>query len=165
MRRSTAAAVGTLTGAALIVGVRLSVTAPEVPAAAPPPAPAANEQPAGGEAGAASKPAAKAPTDKAPAEEKEDEGKFKNGTYKADAKYVYGTISLSLKVTGGKIASVQAGYPTANDSGTINPPAIESLKASTLKAQSADVDAVSGATLTSEAYVKGLQAALDKAAK
>ncbi|GLY97496.1 FMN-binding protein [Actinoplanes sp. NBRC 103695] len=163
MRRSTAAAVGTLTGAALIVGVRLSVTAPEVPAAAP--APAANEQPAGGEAGAASKPASKAPAEKAPAEEKEDEGKFKNGTYKADAKYVYGTISLSLKVTGGKIASVQAGYPTANDSGTINPPAIESLKASTLKAQSADVDAVSGATLTSEAYVKGLQAALDKAAK
>ena len=165
MRRSTAAAVGTLTGAALIVGVRLSVTAPEVPAAAPPAAaPAANEQPAGGEAGAASKPAAKAPASPEK-EEKADEGKFKNGTYKADAKYVYGTISLSLKVTGGKIASVQADYPTKNDSGTINPPAIESLKASTLKAQSADVDAVSGATLTSEAYVKGLQAALDKAAK
>ena len=164
MRRSTAAAVGTLTGAALIVGVRLSVTAPEVPAAAPPPAaPAANEQPAGGEAGAASKPADKPPA--AGEEEKADEGKFKNGTYKADAKYVYGTISLSLKVTGGKIASVQAGYPTANDSGTINPPAIETLKAATLKAQSADVDAVSGATLTSEAYLKGLQAALDKAAK
>lgn len=165
MRRSTAAAVGTLTGAALIVGVRLSVSAPEVPAAAPPAAaPAANEQPAGGEAGAASKPAEKAPASP-DTEEKADEGKFKNGTYKADVKYVYGTISVSLKVTGGKIASVQAGYPTANDSGTINPPAIESLKAATLKAQSAEVDAVSGATLTSEAYVKGLQAALDKAAK
>jgi hypothetical protein len=35
MRRSTAAAVGTLTGAALIVGVRLSVSAPETPAAPP----------------------------------------------------------------------------------------------------------------------------------
>lgn len=166
MRRSTAAAVGTLTGAALIVGVRLSVSVPDAPVAAPP-APAANEQPASnGAAGAAAKPSTK-PTKKAPAEEKpaEDEGKFKNGTFKADAKYVYGTISLSLKVTGGKIASVQAGYPTANDSGTINPPAIEALKAATLEAQSADVDAVSGATLTSEAYQKGLQAALDKAAK
>jgi len=162
MRRSTAAAVGTLTGAALIVGVRLSVSAPEAPVAAPPPAPAANEQPAGGSAGAASKGSDK--SDKPPAE-KEDEGKFKNGTYKADAKYVYGTISLSLKVTGGKIASVEAEYPTSNDSGTINPPAIDSLKSATLKAQSAEVDAVSGATLTSEAYVKGLQAALDKAAK
>ena len=84
MRRSTAAAVGTLTGAALIVGVRLSVSAPEAPAAAPPPAaPAANEQPAGGEAGAASKPAAKPPADKADEKEEapaEDEGKFKNGT-------------------------------------------------------------------------------------
>ncbi|MFG1609606.1 FMN-binding protein [Actinoplanes sp. NPDC049265] len=169
MRRSTAAAVGTLTGAALIVGVRLSVSAPEAPAAAPPPAaPAANEQPASnGAAGAAAKPSTKPPasssdkSDTPPA----DEGKFKNGTYKADAKYVYGTISLSLKVTGGKIASVEAGYPTANDSGTINPPAIQALKAATLKAQSAEVDAVSGATLTSEAYLKGLQAALDKAAK
>jgi uncharacterized protein with FMN-binding domain len=172
MRRSTAAAVGTLTGAALIVGVRLSVSAPEAPVAAPPPAPAANEQPAGGAAGAASKGGEKAPADKSdkpPADKKEkepaDEGKFKNGTYKADAKYVYGTISLSLKVTGGKIASVEAEYPTSNDSGTINPPAIDSLKSATLKAQSAEVDAVSGATLTSEAYVKGLQAALDKAAK
>jgi len=36
MRRSTAAAVGTLTGAALIVGVRLSVQPPAAPAAAPP---------------------------------------------------------------------------------------------------------------------------------
>ena len=36
MRRSTAAAFGTLTGAALIVGVRLSVSAPEAPVAAPP---------------------------------------------------------------------------------------------------------------------------------
>jgi uncharacterized protein with FMN-binding domain len=173
MRRSTAAAVGTLTGAALIVGVRLSVSAPETPAAAPPPAPAANEQPAdGGSAGGGAKPSAK-PSGKAPASSSdksdtppaEDEGKFKNGTYRADAKYVYGTISLSLKVTGGKIASVEAGYPTANDSGTINPPAIQALKAATLKAQSAEVDAVSGATLTSEAYLKGLQAALDKAAK
>ena len=34
MRRSTAAAVGTLTGAALIVGVRLSVQPPAPPAAA-----------------------------------------------------------------------------------------------------------------------------------
>lgn len=169
MRRSTAAAVGTLTGAALIVGVRLSVSAPELPAAAAPPPAAENaaaEKPAekkpadGGEAGAADKAADK--SDEAPAE---DEGDFKNGTYKADAKYVYGTISLSLKVTGGKITSVEAGYPTSNDSGTINPPAIAALKASTLKAQSAEVDAVSGATLTSDAYVKGLQAALDKAAK
>ena len=36
MRRSTAAAVGTLTGAALIIGVRLSVTPPEAPVVAAP---------------------------------------------------------------------------------------------------------------------------------
>ena len=45
MRRSTAAAVGTLTGAALIVGVRLSVSAPVVPTAAPPAVDLANFEP------------------------------------------------------------------------------------------------------------------------
>jgi uncharacterized protein with FMN-binding domain len=41
--------------------------------------------------------------------------------------------------------------------------AIKQLKQETLKKQSADVDAVSGATLTSAAYKQSLQAALDAA--
>src|SRR3954454_9048496 len=156
MRRSTAAAVGTLTGAALIVGVRLSVSVPEAPVAAAPAADdvAGTEPPAdGGKAGGKAEP--KAPADKAGKADKEqeaaqDEGKFKNGTYQGTAKYVYGTIEIQLKVTKGKITGVEVGYPTANDSGTINPPAVAKLKQETLQAQSADVDAVSGATLTSE---------------
>jgi uncharacterized protein with FMN-binding domain len=165
MRRSTAAALGTLTGAALIVGVRLSVSAPEAPVAAPAAeeVPAADPPPAkGGEAGAAASDKKKEADKKE--EPAEEEGKFKNGTYEASAKYVYGTIEIQLKVTKGKVSGVEVGYPTANDSGTINPPAVAKLKQATLRAQSAEVDAVSGATLTSEAYVKSLQAALDKAA-
>jgi uncharacterized protein with FMN-binding domain len=165
MRRSTAAAVGTLTGAALIVGVRLSVSVPEAPLAAAPAADLASEPtaPAGG--GKAGGKAADKAADKADEKQAaEDQGKFKNGTYQGTAKYVYGTIEIQLKVTKGKISGVEVGYPTANDSGTINPPAVAKLKQATLQAQSAEVDAVSGATLTSEAYVKSLQAALDKAA-
>lgn len=172
MRRSTAAAVGTLTGAALIIGVRLSVSAPDVTAA--PPA----VDLAGGSAkpapSATKKPAAKAPapdeTEEAPPPDDEggeaaaDESGLKDGTYKgAGAKNPYGTITVSIKVTGGKIVAADATYPTTNDSATINPPAIAALKQSTVKAQSADVDAVSGATFTSESYVKSLQAALDQA--
>ncbi|MFF4396311.1 FMN-binding protein [Streptomyces sp. NPDC001480] len=41
--------------------------------------------------------------------------------------------------------------------------AVPKLVAQTLKAQSADIDTVSGATITSEAYEKSLQAALDEA--
>ena len=164
MRRSTAAAVGTLTGAALIIGVRLTVAAPEV-VAAPPAVDLAGEEAAPEATGEP------APSDKKtaePAPDKTDEAEppagEATGTYKgAGAKNPYGTITVSIKVTGGKIVAADATFPTTNDSATINPPAIAALKASTLKAQSAEVDAVSGATFTSESYVKSLQAALDQA--
>ena len=174
MRRSTAAAIGTLTGAALIVGVRLSVSAPAVPTAAPPVVDLANSgQDADPDPAASSskKPSSKKPT--APAEENNDDadasgeaggGGLKNGIFKGSAaKNPYGTIQVSIKVTGGKITGADATYPVTGDSATINPPAIAALKQSTVKAQSADVDAVSGATFTSESYVKSLQAAIDQA--
>jgi uncharacterized protein with FMN-binding domain len=160
MRRSTAAAVGTLTGAALIVGVRLSVSAPETPAAPP----AVDFAGSGGAASAEPTPS-KSKSKKPPAEETPapDSG-LKDGTFRgAGVKNPYGTIQVSIKVTGGKIVAADAAYPTANDSAIINPPAIAQLKQATLKAQSAEVDAVSGATFTSDSYIKSLQAALDQA--
>jgi uncharacterized protein with FMN-binding domain len=174
MRRSTAAAVGTLTGAALIVGVRLSVSAPVVPSAAPPVVDLANSgQDADPEPAASStkKPSSKKPTAK-PTEESTNEDAsgeaggsgLKNGIFKGSAaKNPYGTIQVSIKVSGGKITAADATYPVTGDSATINPPAIASLKQDTVKAQSAEVDAVSGATFTSESYVKSLQAAIDQA--
>ena len=168
MRRSTAAAVGTLTGAALIVGVRLSVSAPVVPTAAPPAVDLANSgQDADPEPAASStKKPSKKPTAK-PTEDASGEAGgsgLKNGVFKGSAaKNPYGTIQVSIKVAGGKITAASATYPVTGDSATINPPAIAALKQSTVKAQSADVDAVSGATFTSESYVKSLQAAIDQA--
>ena len=169
MRRSTAAAVGTLTGAALIVGVRLSVSAPVVPSAAPPAVDLANSgqdadpEPAGSKKPSSKKPAAK-PTENADASGEAGGSGLKNGIFKGSAaKNPYGTIQVSIKVAGGKITAADATYPVTGDSATINPPAIASLKQSTVKAQSADVDAVSGATFTSESYVKSLQAAIDQA--
>ncbi len=163
MRRSTAAAVGTLTGAALIVGVRLSVSAPDVVAAPPAVDLTGDDAAATGEpAPPAKKPAAKKPSDDEteeapPPDEDEggeaasDESGLKNGTFRgAGAKNPYGTIQVSIKITGGRIVAADATYPTAADSARINPPAIAKLKQATLQAQSADVDAVSGATFTSE---------------
>jgi uncharacterized protein with FMN-binding domain len=174
MRRSTAAAVGTLTGAALIVGVRLSVSAPVVPSAAPPAVDLANSgQDADPEPGASKKPSKKPapkPTDGDEAGSNEDASGeaggsgLKNGIFKGSAaKNPYGTIQVSIKISGGKITAADATYPVTGDSATINPPAIATLKQGTVKAQSADVDAVSGATFTSESYVKSLQAAIDQA--
>ncbi|MFC4068172.1 FMN-binding protein [Actinoplanes subglobosus] len=169
MRRSTAAAVGTLTGAALILGVRLSVQPPAVPVAASqdgsvveePEIDQAAEETAAPES--TKKPSGKKTT--APEEEAEaEETGLKAGTYKGKAvQHAYGTVQVTIKVAGGKVTSANATYPTEGFSGTINPNAVKSLNASALKVQSADVDAVSGATLTTGAYKTSLQAALDKA--
>jgi uncharacterized protein with FMN-binding domain len=45
----------------------------------------------------------------------------------------------------------------------IDQQAVPLLKQETLQAQSANIDTVSGATMTSEAYIQSLQAALKKA--
>ncbi|UQU66550.1 FMN-binding protein [Couchioplanes caeruleus] len=179
MRRSTAAAVGTLTGAALIVGVRLSVSAPAVPTAAPP---AVDLAGSGQDAtpGPIKKPSSKKPAKKDADDDADDAGSssgdagsssgeaggsgLKDGVYKGAAvRNPYGTIQVSIKVQGGKITAADATYPTTGESATINPPAVSALKQETLKAQSAEVNAVSGATFTSESYVKSLQAAIDDA--
>jgi uncharacterized protein with FMN-binding domain len=159
MRRSTAAAVGTLTGAALIVGVRLSVQPPAAPAAAPPVVDLANN--------AADPPAAsKKPSGKASAKPTKEAVKngLKDGVYKGKgATNPYGTIQVSIKIKDGKISAADATYPVTGNSATINPGAIAKLKQETLSAQNANVAAVSGATYTSQSYQESLQAALDAA--
>ncbi|MEV6298944.1 FMN-binding protein [Actinoplanes sp. NPDC051861] len=167
MRRSTAAAVGTLTGAALILGVRLSVQPPDAPVAT---APVAQEQDQV-EPEETGEPAPEATSTKKPSGNKkttppaeEEEAGLKAGTYKGKAvTNPYGTVQVTIKISGGKISSADATYPTKDFSGTINPNAVKKLSEATLAAQSADVDTVSGATFTSESYVQSLQAALDKA--
>jgi uncharacterized protein with FMN-binding domain len=161
MRRSTAAAVGTLTGAALIVGVRLSVQPPAAPAAAPPAVDLANSTPS-------PKPSSKRPAGGAgsaaePTKEAVRNG-LKDGVFKGKgAVNPYGTIQVSIKIEDGEITAAEATYPTTADSARINPPAIATLKESTLEEQSAEVAAVSGATYTSKSYQESLQAALDAA--
>jgi uncharacterized protein with FMN-binding domain len=164
MRRSTAAAVGTLTGAALIVGVRLSVSAPVV-TAAPPAVDLSDTGSAASKSPTPSKSSSKKPAKNTGGEAAAQTG-LKDGVYKGKASdYAYGTIQVSIKVDGGKVTAADATYPVSNsNSAVINPAAIKKLKEETLGAKSADdVNAVSGATLTSGSYKKSLQAALDAA--
>ena len=162
MRRSTAAAVGTLTGAALIVGVRLSVQPPAPPAAAPPQVNLVdNPSPKPTSTGASKKPGGTA--SKKPAQNKSG---LKDGVFKdKGVTNVYGTIQVSIKIEEGTITAADATYPVTGNSATINPPAIATLKQETLKVQNATgkVDAVSGATYTSQSYQQSLQSALDSA--
>ena len=93
-------------------------------------------------------------------------GLYKDGTYTgpvADA--FYGNIQVQVAVTGGKISSVTfLQYPS--DTGTsryISSQAMPLLQAEAIKAQSARVDVVSGASATSAAFRQSLGVALQQA--
>jgi len=77
----------------------------------------------------------------------------------------WGPVQVSILVTDGKITAVDVPrYPTGNGKDRqINATALPILTKETLSAKSADIDMVSGATVTSEGYVQSLQSALDQA--
>jgi uncharacterized protein with FMN-binding domain len=77
----------------------------------------------------------------------------------------YGNVQLKVTVRAGKLTAVQAVQLPQNDgkSVQINAYAEPVLQQSALTAQNSRIDAVSGATYTSESYKLALQSALDKA--
>jgi uncharacterized protein with FMN-binding domain len=78
--------------------------------------------------------------------------------------YRYGELELEVTVTGGRITNVRPAIDAAFDprSSQVNSYAEPLLESQTLQAQGANINGVSGATFTSQAYVQSLQAALDK---
>lgn len=77
----------------------------------------------------------------------------------------WGPVQVQVTVDNGTITDVTVvDYPSESSRDRqINQRAIPALVQETLDAQSAHIDMVSGATLTSEGYVGSLQAALDEA--
>ncbi len=77
----------------------------------------------------------------------------------------YGEVQLKVTTSGGKITNVEAVQLPSGDgkSAEISSYAEPQLRQSALTAQSANIDAVSGATYTSDGYRAALQAALDTA--
>lgn len=78
--------------------------------------------------------------------------------------YGYGTLALKVTVSGKKItdvsvASIQEADPTSN---AIASQVIPMLRSQVLKAQSAHINGISGASYTSQAYALSVQSALDK---
>lgn len=76
----------------------------------------------------------------------------------------YGAAQVRVTVKGGKITDIEALQLQGNDprSLQISSSAEPILKQEALAKQSADIDAVSGATFTSDSYTQSLQSALDK---
>lgn len=79
----------------------------------------------------------------------------------------FGPVQVKVSISGGRITDVQAVQTPSEHmrSVEINQYATPILHQEVLAAQSANVDLVSGATYTSEAYAQSLQAAIDQAAK
>jgi uncharacterized protein with FMN-binding domain len=78
----------------------------------------------------------------------------------------WGPVQVTIVVKGKRITDVKATAPTERErSAFINQQAIPMLRSEVLRAQSATIDLIGGATLTSEAYAQSLQAAVDNAHK
>ena len=77
----------------------------------------------------------------------------------------WGPVQVKITVVDGKITAAQAvQYPTSNSRDQqINAAAIPILGQEAIQQQSADIDMVSGATVTSEGYRQSLQSAIDQA--
>jgi uncharacterized protein with FMN-binding domain len=76
----------------------------------------------------------------------------------------YGVLDVKVTQSGTRISDVsvpllQTAEPTSQQ---ISEQAIAMLRAEALSAQSARIDAISGASYTSAAYIQSLQAAIDK---
>jgi len=77
----------------------------------------------------------------------------------------FGNVQVRISVAGGQIADITALQLTDADgrSVSISNRAAPILRSEVIKAQSASVHSVSGATYTSDAYLTSLQAAIDQA--
>ncbi len=93
-------------------------------------------------------------------------GQYKNGTYTGgSANAYYGNVQVQAVIQGGKLANVTfLQYPNTHSTSVyINQQAMPYLQQEAIQAQSANVNIISGATFTSEAFIQSLASALTQA--
>lgn len=86
----------------------------------------------------------------------------KDGTYQASSTEHYGTLTLTVTISGHKITDIAANY-ASNSPSYCTKKACPTLRSEALTAQSAKIATVSGATYTSDAYIAALAAVLKSA--
>jgi uncharacterized protein with FMN-binding domain len=93
-------------------------------------------------------------------------GGFRDGAYVGSVvDAYYGDVQVRARISGGRLVAIEAlQYPAdRRTSRSINAEALPLLESEAISAQSARVDIVSGATLTSDAYLRSLKTALAEA--
>jgi uncharacterized protein with FMN-binding domain len=96
------------------------------------------------------------------------QGAYLDGSYTGDAADAnWGNVQVEIDVSGGQISNVQfLEFPNhRNRSKEINQRANPILIQEAIQAQNAEVDVVSGATDTSDAFIQSLASALQQAAR
>ena len=144
MRRIVVAVMGTISGLVLLFSYHTSRNEGSVAVATSAPA-------ASGVSGSAPQAAA---------------GSTAAGTFTGDSVMTrWGAVQVEITVADGRVTAVQAvEYPQENPRDRqINAYALPQLHDEVLAAQSARIDGVSGATVTSDGYRSSLQSALDAA--
>lgn len=96
-----------------------------------------------------------------PAQTGGGDGKFKAGTYTATVKGHNGEMKVAVTVDDHSITKVE--ITEHNESPGISDPAIEGIPKSIVEGQTLAVDAISGATVTSNAIIQGVTEALKQA--
>lgn len=93
-------------------------------------------------------------------------GQYRDGTYTGSvADAYYGNVQVAAKVSNGKITNVTfLQYPNTHDTSVmINQQAMPFLRQEAIQSQNANVQIVSGATFTSQAFIQSLTSALSQA--
>lgn len=187
MRRATAVILGTVTGAGLLMGAKVGSTplAPsgaatatlvagprgETGTASPGEstggsAPAATPSPRGHASAKPTAPAAHASAPSTKSTSKPTAASTpmptptgpRDGTYKASSSERYGTLTLTVSISGHRITAVADAYDSRSPEYCTR--ACPTLRSEALAAQSANIATVSGATYTSDAYKAALSAVL-----
>ncbi|HEY2702483.1 MAG TPA: FMN-binding protein [Candidatus Dormibacteraeota bacterium] len=167
--RAATAVLGTIAAVALLASFRTPDTTatrvaglPAAPSGDPTPA----AQPAAAGAGTATDQAGPAASTATPAPSPAGGSHLRDGRYSGeDVSMRYGDVQVRVVVSGGRITDVQAVQLPSDRSRSayISQVAGPMLHDEVLTAQSAQIDTISGATYTSDAYAQSVQAALDQA--
>jgi uncharacterized protein with FMN-binding domain len=163
MLRAIVALGGTAAGLAALLSFKTHVPAVAAAAAMPNTTSSAASAPASKSGGSGTKSGSASKTGKATG----------GGTGSATTRTVtgkventqYGPMQIQLVLAGKKISKVNVLQQTntGSNSAVIDANALPKLTSETLTAQSARIDAVSGATYTSQGYIASLQSAVDAA--
>ena len=158
MRRIAIAIMGTISGLVLLFSYHTSRNEGSVAVATSAPAVAGSSGSSASSGSSGSAGAAPAP--------QAAQGATAAGTYTGDSVMTrWGAVQVEITVADGKITAVQAvEYPQNNARDRqINAYALPVLAQEVTQAQSAQIDVVSGATVTSDGYIQSLQSAIDQA--